>query len=150
MMLTRRNFIGAAAAMPFASAPSFAGAPCVFEQEGVAINGIDPVSYFADARPIAGLDRYRLRWRTAIWQFASLSTMDAFERNPHRYAPRYGGFCAVTMAQGGVSETVPEAWAIHEGQLYLAVTPSAMEAWRHDPGTYIASADSYWSISMCR
>lgn len=148
-MLTRRHLLGGFAALPFVAQPALAGAPCFFEHQGVAINGIDPVSYFVERQPIPGDDRYRLRWRQAIWRFTSSTTMDAFERNPHRFAPRYGGFCAMTMAQGGVSETLPEAWAIHDGRLYLAQSRNAIEAWQTDPARFITQADGHWSASMC-
>ncbi|MEJ8560148.1 YHS domain-containing (seleno)protein [Yoonia sp. GPGPB17] len=148
-MLSRRHFTGGLAVLPFAATPAVARQPCVFGTHGVAINGIDPVSYFAEHRPMPGSDLYRLRWRNAVWRFGSSMTMDAFERNPHQYAPRYGGFCAVTMAHGGVSDTVPEAWAVHDGRLYLAQSRLAMAAWQADPAQYIAQADSHWATASC-
>ncbi|EBA12758.1 YHS domain-containing (seleno)protein [Roseobacter sp. CCS2] len=148
-MLNRRAFVGGLAIVPFMAAPAVAKQPCIFGSGGVAIHGVDPVSYFAEGEPIAGIDRHLLGWRNAIWRFASPDTMAAFERNPHRYAPRYGGFCAVTMARGGISETVPEAWAIHEGRLYLARSVYAMTAWKGDPARYVAQADTHWSNASC-
>lgn len=149
MILGRRQFTLALACLPGLASPAFARSPCVFSTDGVAMNGIDPVSYFTDHRPIDGSDSYRLRWRNVIWRFASYETMDAFERDPQQFAPRYGGFCAVTMASGAVSDTIPIAWSVHEGRLYLARSEAAIQAWRQDPATYIARADQYWPSAMC-
>ncbi len=148
-MLNRRCFLGGFAALPFAATPALAGTACVFRTQGVAIGGIDPVSYFVDARPIPGTNRHRLMWRKAIWQFASSATMEAFERNPRHYAPRYGGFCALTMARGALSATVPEAWVVYQGRLYLTKSPAAIEAWQSNPAAHIAKADVNWSTGMC-
>ncbi|PJI91291.1 hypothetical protein BC777_0116 [Yoonia maricola] len=148
-MLNRRHFVGAALALPFVASPAVARSPCIFDTQGVAIHGIDPVSYFADGRPVPGTDDHRLRWRNAIWRFVSSETMAAFERTPHRYAPRYGGFCAVAMARGMLSETVPEAWAVRDGRLYLAQSAQVIAAWQSDPMRYIASADTNWAQAKC-
>ena len=40
--------------------------PEVFaDEDGVAINGYDPVAYFTDAAPVAGLAEHTFTWRDA-------------------------------------------------------------------------------------
>jgi hypothetical protein len=149
MIMNRRQFTCAVACLPLLASPVHAESACIFNTAGIAINGIDPVGYFSDQRPIDGSDQYRLRWRNVIWRFASLETMDAFERDPYYFAPRYGGFCSVSMASGAVSDTVPKAWSIRDGRLYLAETEPAMMAWKQEPSTYIDRADHYWPSALC-
>ena len=148
-MMNRRQFSFTLACLPGFATPAFAQSACVFNTDGVAINGIDPVSYFTDQRPIDGTNLYRLRWRNVIWRFSSVETMDAFERDPFHFAPRYGGYCAVSMATGLVSDTVPRAWSVHGGALYLAESQEAMVAWQQEPEAYIAHADGYWPTAWC-
>ncbi|MCK0097381.1 YHS domain protein [Yoonia sp. F2084L] len=148
-MITRRHLLCALCAAPLAATPAFAGGPAIFAQGGIAIGGVDPVGYFTDARPVAGSAQFRLKWRSAIWHFASHDHRDMFERNPHRFAPRYGGFCAMSMSQGGVSNSIPEAWGMHEGRLYLTHSLTAIDQWRRDPAAYVAQADGHWPTVFC-
>lgn len=148
-MITRRHLLGSLAIAPFAAAPAFADGPAVFAKQGVAIRGFDPVGYFDEAAPVEGTDAYRLMWRNAIWRFASLRNMSLFESNPHGFAPRYGGYCAMSLSQGTVSQTLPEAWAIHDGKLYLTHSVVARDRWQQDPEVFIAKADTHWPTALC-
>lgn len=148
-MITRRHVIAGLAATPFIARPAFADGPKVFVENDVAIRGIDPVSYFRAEGPQDGADRYRLMWRNVIWRFASAENLGAFERDPHRFAPRYGGYCAMSLSRGLVSDTVPDAWTIHQGRLYLTHSLAARDQWRQDPEGHIAKADANWPAALC-
>ena len=148
-MLTRRHLLGCLAVAPFTASPAFARGPAVFSVGGRAIHGFDPVTYFQLSGPIEGQDRFRLMWRNAVWQFASQSNLATFERDPHRFAPRYGGYCAMSLTAGTVSRTQPDAWAIHDGRLYLTHSVVARDRWRQDPEAYIAKADAHWPTALC-
>ena len=54
MTLTKRHFLINAAA--FAALPSavFAATPPVYAEDGIAIDGTDPVAYFTDSAPVKG------------------------------------------------------------------------------------------------
>lgn len=88
---------------------------------GVAIDGYDPVAYFLDNRAVKGSEKYSYEWLGAPWYFASEEHRELFKKNPARYAPQYGGYCAAEVAGSG-SVTVnidPEAFAIVDDKLYL-------------------------------
>jgi YHS domain-containing protein len=88
---------------------------------GVAINGYDPVAYFTENRAVKGSEKYSYDWLGAPWHFASEEHRELFKKNPVKYAPQYGGYCAAEVAGSG-SVTVnidPEAFAIIDGKLYL-------------------------------
>ena len=149
-MITRRHFIGFLAATPLAASPAFVDGPHIFSAAGYAIRGTDPVAYFREGRPVSGSDTNQLLWYNANWRFASFQNMAMFERDPYGFAPQYGGYCAMTLSQGNVSETIPEAWAIHEGKLYLTHSIAARDLWQLDPVSYIAKADANWPEALCR
>ncbi len=146
-MLSRRTILKAALAAPsvlvFARAGR-AATPEVFNTDGTAVHGADVVAYFRDGKPVDGLPELSVRWRGANWRFASPDNMEAFEMDPHAYAPRYGGYCAYAMAQGAIATTVPEAWSIHEGRLYLNFSKGVRRIWRKDIPGYIEAADRNW------
>ena len=67
---------------------------------GGAIRGYDPVSYFTEAKPVKGKSTYQFKWRGATWSFASSENRDRFVKNPDKYAPQYGGYCAWAVSRG--------------------------------------------------
>jgi len=112
--------------------------------DGLAIQGFDPVAYFADGRPRRGVAAHFVDWQGARWLFASPANRDAFAADPERYAPAYGGFCAYGVASGYKVAIDPDAWAIVEGKLYLNYSKSVQRSWQTDIKGYIAKADGRW------
>lgn len=112
---------------------------------GPAIHGIDPVAYFKESRPVAGLPAYTYRWRDADWRFVSAENKAAFAAAPEKYAPQYGGFCAYGLAQGYRVDIDPNAWRIVDGKLYLNYNRDVQAQWNQDIPGYIAKADANWA-----
>jgi hypothetical protein len=111
-MLTRRSFLALAAAFPALGAASLARAaePMVFQRDGLAIGGTDPVAYVTEGGPVQGDAAYGADWMGARWTFASAANRDAFVADPGRYAPAFGGYCAFAASRGYLAPTIPEAW----------------------------------------
>jgi len=86
----------------------------------------------------------------AIWRFSNPENMAAFEMNPRAYAPQYGGYCAYAMAQGAVATTVPEAWTIQDGKLFLNFSTGVRQLWKKDVPGYVAAADRHWPDALGR
>lgn len=146
-MLTRRMFLTSATALPVATLvgqAALAASPEVLQTNGVAINGYDPVAYFTDGQPVEGTKSHALKWMGVVWLFSSQVNMATFEADPHEYAPQYGGYCAYAMSKNAVATTVPEAWTIHKGKLYLNFSTGVRDIWRKDVDKNIALADGYW------
>lgn len=147
-MLTKRQVLfGLALAIPVIGTtlrPAAAASPEIFATGGVAIHGTDPVAYFTENKPVDGSSKHALMWMGATWYFASAANMAAFEADPHRYAPQYGGYCAYAAAQGAVATTVPEAFTIYEGKLYLNFSTGVRGLWQQDIPGNIKAADANW------
>jgi len=111
---------------------------------GVAIEGIDPVAYFTDGKPVPGSKEHVFEWRGATWRFASAAHRDLFAADPEKYAPQYGGYCAWAVSRGYTAGIDPEAWKIHEGRLYLNYDPEVQAKWSEDIPGNIAKADANW------
>ncbi|SDX07731.1 hypothetical protein SAMN05444006_109178 [Allgaiera indica] len=145
---TRRSFLALSALAPLpwflpgtASAQS-ASAVCLLG--GLAIGGHDPVAYFTQGRPVQGRNENALMWRGAMWLFSTEESMDHFTRMPRRFAPRYGGYCAMSMAEGKVVDGDPGIWEIDDGRLYLLSSPADHKIWDSDVPGYVAEADEHW------
>lgn len=143
-MLTRRTLLASLAAAPLVPAMVRAATPPVYAFEGIAIHGHDPVGYVSDAAPVAGDPAISADWMGASFLFATPANRNLFLSDPDTYAPRYGGYCAYAMSKGSIAPTVPEAWAVHEGRLYLNFSLRARELWLQDVPGNIAKADGYW------
>jgi YHS domain-containing protein len=112
----------------------------------VAILGYDPVAYFSEGRAVKGSPEIKQSWLGAIWYFSSDANRDAFAADPIRYAPQYGGFCAMSTAFGEISANIdPEAWRIIDGRLYLFGGKAGLEE-DFDPNAakVLADAEAHW------
>ena len=111
---------------------------------GVAIDGYDPVAYFTAGRPVEGSKEHSFEWEGATWRFASAENRGLFAKEPGKYAPQYGGYCAYAIANGYTADIDPDAWTIHEGKLYLNYDEKIEAKWRADKASFIAKADANW------
>lgn len=116
----------------------------IFTRDGLAIGGTDPVAYFTQGQPVQGSPDYQWEWRNATWQFVSAEHRNRFQANPEAYAPQYGGWCAWAAARGEAAATIPEAWKIVDGKLYLNFSRLIQWRWERDIPGYIAAADDRW------
>ena len=116
----------------------------IFTRDGLAIGGTDPVAYFTQGQPVQGSPDYQWEWRNATWQFVSAEHRDRFQADPEAYAPQYGGWCAWAAARGEAAATIPEAWKIVDGKLYLNFSRLIQWRWERDIPGYIAAADDHW------
>ncbi len=112
--------------------------------EGVAVGGYDPVAYFTAHKPVQGQGDILYSWRGVTWRFASEANRDLFAKNPEKYAPQYGGYCAYAVAKGGTAGGDPKAWTIIGGKLYLNLSPAVQKLWEKDIRGYIQAADKNW------
>ena len=151
MSVDRKKNLPRKAVLPLLAAMSilFAGIASALEPVfsttfGGAIRGYDPVAYFAEGRPVAGTSDHRHEWMGAVWSFASAENRAAFEADPEKYAPRYGGYCAWAVSQGYTASIDPDAWRIVDGALYLNYSLGVQERWAKDVPGNIAKADVNW------
>lgn len=123
---------------------AIAGKAPVFSTDEGAIRGYDPVAYFSLGKPTRGSDQYRAQWQGATYSFASVENLQRFEADPAAYAPQYGGYCAYAVAQGATASTVPEAWTIVDGKLYLNYSTGVQQRWKKDIPGHIRAANANW------
>lgn len=146
-MPTRRTTLGLLALAPAALArprPAQAAEPMVFQPRGVAIHGIDPVAYGTQAAPVPGDPAITHDWNGATWQFATTANRDLFAAEPVRHAPAFGGYCAFAASRGYLAPTIPEAWSIHEGRLFLNASLRARRLWTAELPGVIAAGEANW------
>ena len=115
-----------------------------FEQNGLAIDGYDPVAYFTEMKAVKGVPEFRADYQGSTFQFVSVDHRDAFAADPAKYAPQYGGYCAYGVAKGYKAKIDPEAFSVVHGTLYLNYSDAIRTRWLSDVPGYIQQADANW------
>jgi YHS domain-containing protein len=118
--------------------------PEIYTENGVALDGQDVVAYFTENRFVPGKPQFVVRWKGVLWQFSSAKHRDLFTKEPAKYAPQYGGYCAKAASDGNLATTIPTAWEIRNGKLYLNYSAEAQQEWFQDTANKIIKADANW------
>lgn len=146
-MLSRRHFLTLAAVVLLAAmiaTRAVAQTAPIYANDGIAVDGSDVVAYFTQGAPIQGSPEFSYDWNGVIWYFANVANRDAFAADPAAFAPQYGGYCAWAVSEGYTASTVPEAWRIVDGKLYLNFSRRIQGRWERDIPTRIKAADANW------
>ncbi len=116
----------------------------------VGVSGYDVVAYFTDGRPVRGTAQFRTTHQGVEYRFASAAHLAAFQANPARYLPQYGGYCAWAVSQGYTASADPDNWRIVDGKLYLNYNTEVQRRWEQDIPGHIASANRNWPSVLAR
>ena len=114
------------------------------DARGVALKGYDAVAYFTDNAAVRGDPQHSHQWMNATWYFASKEHQELFAKDPARYAPQYGGFCAYAVSKGAKADADPEAWDIVNGKLYLNFSKAVQGIWNRGRDHLMRKADANW------
>lgn len=117
----------------------------IFATKEGAISGYDPVAYFTDKKPVKGQSNTTYTWKNAVWHFASEANREVFSKNPEKYAPQYGGWCAYGWSQGYSAKIDPQAWSIVADKLYLNYNLDVKKDWDKKQAQYINQANKNYA-----
>lgn len=90
--------IALSVAMAFAGVAVAADKDMNADANDVAISGYDTVAYFNKNMPVQGSDKFTAVYKNTIYKFSSEQNRDAFRANPEKFAPQFGGYCAMGVA----------------------------------------------------
>ena len=140
-MVTRRTALQITA---FAAILLAANGPLLAETAPLALKGYDPVAYFTDAKPTPGLEQFELLWDGQRYRFASAMHRELFKANPDKYAPQFGGLCAMNLSRGVRRESDPHHWVISNGNLYVFAGERGAQNFAADSQATAAKALTNW------
>lgn len=109
-----------------------------------AIHGYDTVAYFTEGKAIEGDTDYVVIWQDEEWLFSSKTNATLFEKNPEKYAPQYGGYCAYALSNNELVDIDPDAFSIIDGKLYLNYSHRIAKRWKQNLAEYIQKATVNW------
>ena len=116
-------------------------------ENGVAIGSFDPVAYF-DGSAQEGSASLTSEIDGVTYRFASVENKAAFDADPEKFKPQYGGYCATAMSEGKVFEVDPANFKVTDGRLFLFYKGEAGDTlpdWNADEANRTANADKHWS-----
>jgi YHS domain-containing protein len=121
-------------------------------KDGLALKGYDPVSYFKSAVPEKGRDKISLQLGKVKYLFSNESNKQAFAKDPKKYEPQFGGWCAYAVADSKSKVDIdPESFLIQDGRLlvfYKGFFGDTKKKWQttknKDVHKYLIEADSNW------
>ena len=110
----------------------------------VVLSGYDPVSYFTEGRPEKGLPEFSASYDNATYWFKDAKHQSMFVSDPERYAPQYGGFCAIDLSRGNLTDPDPEAWAIKDGKLFVFGKKAGMSIFADQGASIVEKSNERW------
>lgn len=117
-------------------------------EKGIAIQGYDPVAYFSANKAIKGSKDLTIAYQGATYYFSSVENKETFKKNPAKYEPQYGGWCAYAMGHDGSKvEIDPETFKIIDNKLYLYYNKyfnNTLKSWNKDETNLKSKADINW------
>ncbi len=116
----------------------------VFQVNGIAIAGYDTVAYFKQGKAVLGDPKIIHEWNGATWQFNSEDNRTAFISEPERFAPQYGGFCALSATTEELAPGNPLVWNIVDDKLYLNASSAVEQIWLNRSHELIEKANINW------
>ncbi|MBV6658754.1 MAG: hypothetical protein KI785_13400 [Devosiaceae bacterium] len=146
---TRRQMLGliagASAAVCTLSATAHASEQLLSDpQHQLGLLGYDPVAFFADEGPRVGSAEHEVLYRGLVWRFVHPGNREAFEEDPRRFLPAYGGFDAMRAAEGVAAASDPRVFLVLGQRLFLFASPASRYAFLLDAERLIARADAQW------
>ncbi len=126
--------------------------------DGVLLNGYDVVSYFKGREPVLGSAHFAITYKDSVHWFASAENRDLFQKNPEKYEPQYGGWCAYAVADSSSKvEVDPKSFVIQDGRLFVFYLSRGFfgtdtrAKWLKAPQEFVKKADAHWpSIQAVR
>lgn len=116
---------------------------------GLAIDGYDPVAYFKQHKAVKGNKDLAVYDQGVTYYFSSQENKEDFKKNPAAYEPQYGGWCAYAMGAKGEKVSIdPETFKIINNKLYLfynSFLNNTLKTWNKDENNLKVKADENWT-----
>ncbi len=111
----------------------------------VMLKGHDVVSYFTNNKHALGSAQFASVYEGVNFYFASAEHKTLFDKEPTKYIPEYGGYCADGIVYGIPWGGDADTWTLREGKLYIFGGQGSKDAFELDSPANFVLADKYWN-----
>ncbi len=124
------------------------------EDKTLGVQGYDPVAYFPEGdpkgkgKPRKGSKDITHTHHGVTYRFSSEENRSLFRKNPAKYEPAYGGWCAYAASHEDYTQPNPKNFKIQQGRLLLfydSVFTDTHKLWEKEgPAALEKRADTWW------
>jgi YHS domain-containing protein len=109
------------------------------------LKGFDVVAYWTQNRHQMGSRQFASSFEGVDFWFASAEHKALFDKEPKKYLPEYGGYCANGIVYGIPWGGDGDSWRMLDGKLYIFGGVGSREGFLLDVPGNIKLANRYWS-----
>ncbi len=110
----------------------------------VILKGADVVAYFTEGKYRQGNPQLASRYEDITFRFATPENKALFDKEPTKYLPQFGAYCANGIMYGIPWGGDADTWKMIAGKLYIFGGQASMDAFLIDEKKNLALAESYW------
>jgi YHS domain-containing protein len=119
------------------------------DNSNIALEGYSPVSYLDLELAQLGNKEFKSEYNKAVYYFTSAEQKATFDRNPSKYLPQYGGYCAFGIYAGAKFRVDPDKFFVKDGKYFLFlenVELDAQQLWEQEKNhsDLVAKANENW------
>lgn len=111
----------------------------------IGASGYDLTTYFSQEKPQRGNGHHVAEHDGVTYVFATDDNKKAFQANPGKFLPQYGGFCAYGVSVNKKFVADPEQFDIVDGKLYLNLDSKIRSIWLKDVPGRIQQGNTNWT-----
>ena len=112
---------------------------------GVMLKGADVVAYFTQDKYVQGSPQFKSDYQGVTFRFSSAENKALFDREPTKYQPQFGGYCADGLVYGIPWGGDADTWRMVNGKLYIFGGAGSRDAWMLDEPRNLVLAHKYWT-----
>lgn len=113
--------------------------------ESLMLKGFDVVAYHTQGKHALGMDSIVSVYEGVTFWFASAEHKALFDKEPMKYMPAYGGYCANGIAYGIPWGGDGDSWRMIDGKVYIFGGAGSKDGFEVDVPKHRALADKYWA-----
>ena len=110
----------------------------------VILKGADVVAYFTEGKYVQGTPQFKSEYEGVTFRFASSAHKALFDKEPKKYLPEYGGYCANGIVYGIPWGGDADTWKMINGKLYIFGGQGSKDGFLVDEAKHLQLADKYW------
>ena len=89
------------------------------DNSNIALQGYSPVSYLDLGIAQRGVKKFKSEYDKVIYYFTSAEQKATFDKNPEKYLPQYGGYCAFGVYAGAKFRPDPNKFIVKDRKYFL-------------------------------
>lgn len=110
----------------------------------VILKGADVVAYFTQGKYVQGTPQIKSEYEGVTFRFSTAAHKALFDKEPKKYLPEFGGYCANGIAYGIPWGGDADTFSMINGKLYIFGGQASKDGFEVDLVGNMAQAEKYW------